>query len=136
VRACIEKDWLNVALEKLISNALKAMPGEGQLRLDSLYRGNQVEVRITDTGCGISEKIRPYFLKERIPPELSGSTGTGIGVLIARYIFRGFGGDLELLWSEPGRGTVLQVTLPAIPVEALPGAQARDQAVIDQEGRS
>jgi signal transduction histidine kinase len=125
VQACIEKDWLNVALEKLIGNALRAMPGGGQLKLDSLYRGNQVEVRITDTGCGLSEKIRPYFLKERIPPELSGSSGTGIGVLIARYIFRAFGGDLELLWSEPGRGTVLQVTLPGIPLQAWPSAQAR-----------
>lgn len=123
VRAHIDKEWLDVAVEKLINNALKAMPDGGQLTIASQYLGEKVGIVISDTGCGISERIHPYFLQERIPPELSGSGGTGIGVLIARYIFRAFGGDLELAWSEPGLGTALRVTLPATPIEALQSAR-------------
>jgi signal transduction histidine kinase len=80
-------------------------------------------VTITDNGRGISDRIRPYFLKERIPQQFTGTGSTGIGGLIARYIFRAFSGDLELLWSESGRGTALRITLPATTIEALQSAQ-------------
>ncbi len=123
IRTYIDEEWLNVGLEKLISNALKAMPNGGQLGVASRYEGRKVKVTITDTGCGISDEIRPYFLKEPIPPEFVGSGSTGIGALIARYIFRAFGGDLELLWSRPRRGTALRITLPATPGETDQEAQ-------------
>jgi GAF domain-containing protein len=118
IRTHIDEEWLDVGLEKLISNALKAMPNGGQIGVTSRNQGKKVEVKISDTGCGILEEIRPNFLKEPIPPELVGSGSTGIGVLIAQYIFRAFGGDLELSWSEPRRGTALRITLPATPGEA------------------
>jgi signal transduction histidine kinase len=111
LRAHIDREWLDVAMEKLINNALKAMPEGGQLKISSRPRSGQVEVNITDTGHGLSEKVRPYFLKQQIPKEFT--SGSGIGALIAQYIFRTFGGDLELLWSEPSRGTALRVLLPA-----------------------
>jgi K+-sensing histidine kinase KdpD len=111
LRAHIDREWLDVAMEKLINNALKAMPEGGQLKISSRPRSGQVEVSIADTGQGLSEKVRPYFLKQQIPKEFT--SGSGIGALIAQYIFRTFGGDLELLWSEPSRGTALRVLLPA-----------------------
>jgi GAF domain-containing protein/AmiR/NasT family two-component response regulator len=119
IRTHIDKEWLDVAMEKLINNALRAMPGSGQLKIASAYRGGKVEVKVVDTGYGISEEIRPYFLKKQIPQEFTSAGGTGIGALIARYIFRAFGGDLDLLWSEGGRGTGLRITLPATPIEML-----------------
>jgi GAF domain-containing protein/AmiR/NasT family two-component response regulator len=119
IRTHIDKEWLDVAMEKLINNALRAMPGGGQLKIASAYRGGKVEVKVIDTGYGISEGIRPYFLKKQIPKEFTSAGGTGIGALIARYIFRAFGGDLDLLWSEGGRGTGLRITLPATPIEML-----------------
>jgi GAF domain-containing protein/AmiR/NasT family two-component response regulator len=119
IRTHIDKEWLDVAMEKLINNALRAMPDGGQLKIASTYRAGKVEVKVVDTGYGISERIRPYFLKKQIPQEFTSAGGTGIGALIARYIFRAFGGDLDLLWSEGGRGTGLRITLPATPIEML-----------------
>jgi signal transduction histidine kinase len=114
LRTHIDKEWLDVALEKLINNALKAMPEGGQLKISTRQRREQyVEVHIIDTGAGLPEKVRPYFLEKQVPKELT--TGSGIGVLIAKIIFRAFGGSLELLWSEGQRGTALQVVLPASP---------------------
>jgi GAF domain-containing protein/ActR/RegA family two-component response regulator len=117
VRCYVDEGWLEVALEKVISNALEVMPHGGQLTVVSSYLDNKAEVRILDTGSGISDEIRPHFLKERIPREHVRVGSTGVGALIARYIFRAFGGDLELLWSEPKRGTALRFTLPATPVD-------------------
>jgi GAF domain-containing protein len=118
VRSHIDEGWLEVALEKLVSNALEAMPHGGRLTVVSRYSNSKVEVKMIDTGRRISEEIRPHFLKERIPQEYVRVGSTGIGTLIARYIFRAFGGDLELLWSEPKRGTALKITLPATPGES------------------
>lgn len=116
VRTYIDKDWLDVAMEKLINNALEAMHQGGQLKINSNPRHDQVEITITDTGPGLLPQVRPYFLKQQIPQEFT--RGSGIGVLIARYIFRYFGGDIELLWSEPQRGTSMRVTLLARPITA------------------
>ena len=63
----------------------------------------------------IPDETRAYFLKQPIPHGISAKLerkGTGVGVLIARLIFRRYGGDLELLWSEPGKGTALRIMLP------------------------
>jgi signal transduction histidine kinase len=115
VQAAIDREWLDVALEKLINNALKAMLEGGRLEIASERVGERIFVRLADTGRGIPDETRPYFLKQSIPHETSikmERKGTGVGVLIARLIFRRYGGDLELLWSERGKGTVLRITLP------------------------
>jgi signal transduction histidine kinase len=114
LRAHIDKEWLDVALEKLINNALKATPDGGQLKITSRPYKGQVEIGIIDTGSGLSEKVRSYFLQRQIPKQFT--SGSGIGALIAKIIFRAFGGDLELLWSEPQRGTALRIVLPGSPI--------------------
>lgn len=111
LRTHIDKEWLDVALEKLINNALKVMPAGGQLKISSRPRRNQVEIHIIDSGDGLPDEVRPYFLEKQVPQKFA--SGSGIGVLIAKIIFRAFGGSLELLWSERQRGTALQIILPA-----------------------
>lgn len=133
IRTHMDRDWLDVAMEKLVNNALKAMPDSGRLEVSSRYQSKSVEVKITDVGCGIPDRVRSYFLKDRIPQNITDSGSTGIGALIARYIFRAFGGDLELLWSEPGQGTTLCITLPATPIQALKNTQG---AQVTQEAQS
>ena len=119
-QAHIDEEWLEVAMEKLINNALRAMPEGGRLTIVSQPLKTRVEIKISDTGVGLPEKIRPYFLRKQIPRDFTSAGGSGIGTLIARYIFRTFEGDLELLWSEPGQGTALRVTLPATRSNEVP----------------
>jgi GAF domain-containing protein len=126
MRAHIDNEWLDVAIEKLVNNALKAMPDGGQLLIVTQQRERQVVLTITDTGCGIPGEVRPHFLRDWVSPELSDSHGTGIGVLIARYILRAFGGDLKLLWSRLGQGTTLQVALAATPIDLLQNSGAQE----------
>jgi GAF domain-containing protein len=115
VRAAIDQEWLEIALEKLVNNALKAMHDGGRLEITSEQSGEHVLVHLADTGPGIPDQARDYFLKKPIPQDIKeklDNKGTGVGVLIARLIFRRYGGDLKLAWSEPGKGTALDMTLP------------------------
>ncbi len=116
VRVRIDEQWLEVAMEKLVDNALKAMPGGGDLTIATKPLRDQVDIRVIDTGQGIADSVKPFFLKQQIPKKFTSVGGSGIGMLIARYIFRAFEGDLELLWSEAGRGTALRAKLPAVSV--------------------
>jgi signal transduction histidine kinase len=102
------------ALMNLVSNATQAMPEGGVLRLESaLVMTNSrsepaVEVRVSDTGAGITPEIRhkifnPFFTTRE--------KGTGLGLAIVRTIVDSHCGTLDVE-SEPGRGTVFVLRLP------------------------
>lgn len=109
----IEPQWFKVALEKLVSNALRAVNGKGQLTLGTERVGAQVHVTIHDTGPGLPDYAREHFLKQRVEkPKDADQTGTGAGVLIARFILMNHNGSLELNYSNAERGTELMMSLP------------------------
>jgi GAF domain-containing protein len=115
VKVKIPAQWLRVAMEKLINNALKAMPNGGQLMVSTERLGDTVHIFVEDTGYGIPEFALPYFLKVTVRrPEGSGGTGTGKGALIARFVARSYGGDLKLIHTGKDVGTKLLLTLPVL----------------------
>jgi signal transduction histidine kinase len=69
-----------------------------------------VEIRISDTGVGISKKdqkeIYEYFYTTKPPGK-----GTGLGLPISRNIIKNLGGSISFE-SEPGEGTTFTVKLP------------------------
>jgi GAF domain-containing protein len=111
LRARIGQGWLKIVLNSLVSNALEMMPEGGILSVSSERQDGLAEVKIADTGIGIPARVLPYFLKGRIPKE-EDERGTGMGVLMARFILRQHGGDLRLLWTREGEGTALSMTIP------------------------
>jgi len=112
VKAMIAPEGLRVAMEKLVNNALKAMPNGGHLSICTERVGKMIHMRIRDTGHGIPEESRPYFLRRVVPRKRKGE-GTGTGVLIARFVALSHGGDLELV-STDSTGTELRMTLPSV----------------------
>ena len=109
IRVFVDKGQIQQALLNLILNALGAMSGGGDLRIDGeeLEEG-KVSVYVSDTGTGI-----PLELRERIFDSfLTGtSEGTGLGLTISKRILRAHNGDLELVESGEG-GTTFRLTLP------------------------
>ncbi|MEZ4866659.1 MAG: GAF domain-containing protein [Caldilineaceae bacterium] len=112
---------VQVALEKIVHNAFRAMGAEGVLTVRSRQVDGQVEIDIEDTGPGIPEFARADFLKRPIqrPPQNGASqngandqhTGTGMGAHMARIVARRYGGNLKLLQTS-GLGTTLRLTFP------------------------
>ena len=107
---------LQQVITNLISNALDAMKGGGQLSV-SLRRGLTksdgsgagVRVTIVDSGAGMEAQVKaklfePFFTTKS-------ETGTGLGLWVSKGIVDKHKGDMRVR-SVPGRGTAVSVFLP------------------------
>jgi GAF domain-containing protein/CheY-like chemotaxis protein len=111
-RVPIEESWLEIALEKLINNALKAMPGKGQLTVRSARHGGQIEVLVQDTGKGIPPEVVDKYILKKPMPRTTPKEGSGLGLLIALKVLEAHGGDLKLFRTALGEGTTFMFHLP------------------------
>lgn len=103
-----ERRMLRV-LHNLADNAVKAMPRGGTLSLTVASHGEQYDIRISDTGVGMSEETKRHLFE---PFFSAFEGGTGLGMAIARSIVRAHRGELSAE-SEKGSGTTFTITLPA-----------------------
>jgi two-component system sensor histidine kinase HydH len=108
--AVIDPDRINQVLLNLYLNAIESMEPGGELgvELSADEEAHRVEIRISDTGCGISGEhlsriFDPYFTTK--------STGTGLGLAIAHNIMEAMGGKINIS-SRPERGTTFCITIP------------------------
>ena len=109
----LDKDRLERMMLNLLSNAFKFTPKGGRITLEIRVEVKRVELRLTDTGCGIAPELLEtifdrYLHTERIDPP---PHGLGLGLPICRRIAQEHGGSL-LLTSRPGEGTTVTVSLP------------------------
>jgi two-component system sensor histidine kinase HydH len=93
----------------LIKNAVKSMPGGGELRLD--FFGPQkkdIRIVVADTGTGMTEEDKEHLFE----PFYSGfENGRGLGMSIVRRIVDDYDGRIDVR-SELHKGTEVVITLP------------------------
>ncbi len=95
-------------VDNLLSNAFRATPDGGRIRLELAQSNGTVQVAIEDTGPGIAAAERERLFR----PFVSDAGGTGLGLAIARELSVALGGRIELD-SEVGRGSRFELVLPA-----------------------
>lgn len=103
-----DRDKLNQVLLNLLLNGIQAMDQGGVLRLAAQVMNDHLEIRVSDSGCGIPEENQtkifdPYFTTK---PE-----GTGLGLAMSAKIIEEHGGSIEFE-SKPGTGTTMIIHLP------------------------
>jgi C4-dicarboxylate-specific signal transduction histidine kinase len=104
---------LQQVLINLIVNACDAMSGSSTRRITvgtSMRDGQEVEIRVSDTGCGIPpEQLRQIFE----PFHTTKAHGMGLGLAVCRTIISAHAGRL---WASnnPSGGASLHVALPPI----------------------
>jgi hypothetical protein len=111
-------DWLVEVLAKLVDNAGKFTPPEGQITIGATRNGNQmVEVTVADTGRGI-EPNRLKVVFDRFYQEegaLRRTTGgTGLGLAICRQIVNGWGGEIWAESTGKDQGSQFHFTIPIV----------------------
>ena len=107
---------------ELITNAAKAMPDEGKLEIETkLVDERMIEVSFTDTGRGIPKKKQRWIFESfgAFEPELEEGKGQerpGIrfGLWWVKTFLQQQGGDVELRWSEVGKGSRFVVSHPVV----------------------
>jgi signal transduction histidine kinase len=112
-------------LVNLVGNAIKFTPSGGSVRVDVRSAGARVEVRVVDTGIGISAEnlaklFEPFGFVEG-PLLAQKNRGAGLGLPICKQLVELLGGTLTLE-SAPDRGTTAIVTLPIVVRPALASA--------------
>jgi two-component system sensor kinase FixL len=97
-------------LTNLLTNAVQALEGCAVRRVTiaSEPQGRMVALRISDTGCGLSDAGLEGLFE---PFHTSKPTGTGLGLALSRTIVEAHGGQL---WAErpASGGAVFGLTLP------------------------
>jgi DNA-binding winged helix-turn-helix (wHTH) protein len=102
----------------LITNALEAMPGGGELRVGARKTDHFVLIEIEDTGPGIPHDIRDRVFE---PFVTSGKAdGLGLGLALSRRAVLDAGGDM---WIEAAAGTRFVIRFPL--TERHPGYKQR-----------
>ena len=106
---------LKQVLYNLLGNAIK-FTEKGFVELTVSYdkKDELLSFKIKDTGVGIGEDQKEKLFK----PFSQGDTsvtrkfgGTGLGLVLSREIARGMGGDVSIVSSQKGVGTIMEATL-------------------------
>ena len=101
---------LREVLTNILFNAVDAMPKGGQITFSTHpHSEGWVELRIADTGIGMTEEVKkrifdPFFTTK-------GVTSSGLGMSVSYGIIKRHGGEI-LVESEPGKGTTFIIHLP------------------------
>ena len=126
---------LRQILLNLIGNAVK-FTRNGTITVEAERLpgpGDQVEIRVIDTGIGIDEADLSRIFEPFVTLDASygrETGGTGLGLAIARRLARAMGGDLDAE-SEPGEGSLFWLRLPLPPAsDAQPRPAATEAEAI------
>ena len=95
-------------LGNLIGNALRFTPAGGRITVRVDDQDRAVRFSVDDTGTGIKPEHLPRIFEQYWKGD---SSGTGLGLYIARSIVRAHGGEIDVK-SEPGRGASFFFTVP------------------------
>lgn len=93
----------------LILNAYQAMGGHGKLTITSEATTGGMLVRITDTGPGLSPKVKSKLFEPFVTTKPA-EQGAGLGLMICKMIVESHSGTIEAGDGEGG-GTCFSVTL-------------------------
>ena len=103
---------LGQVIMNLCTNAKDAMPNGGKLHISARSKGDQAEIIIFDTGCGMDQETMekcfdPFFTTKDV------GKGTGLGLSTSYGTIMEHEGDIHV-YSEIGKGTTFKIYFPIL----------------------
>lgn len=126
-----DRNLLRRLLQNLVSNSIK-YSRSGKILLGVRRRGNNLEIKVADTGIGIAQEKQQLVFREfyRLDEGISQADGLGLGLSIVDRIVRVLHLNIHLQ-SQPGKGTCFSIIMPVSqevaqePAATPPQAQRR-----------
>ncbi len=91
-------------LVNLLANALDASPAEAVITIEYIESGNDINLWISDNGCGWPLALADSLMK---PFTTSKEIGLGIGLSVSNSIMQQFGGELRIASTLTRNGCVI-----------------------------
>ena len=144
----IDPGMLEQAVLNLVLNARDALPRGGRVTIRARRSTPQtsagesccVELSVIDTGDGMDEATRRRLFEPYFTTKPRGK-GSGLGLAMVHGIVTRAGGSADV-WSEPGRGSVFTIRLPADlhsippkpePRSVTPGSGGRETILVVED---
>ncbi|CAM1363685.1 Two-component sensor histidine kinase [Tenacibaculum litopenaei] len=105
----LNKELFGWVIENLLKNAIDAMQGKGELKLEIDDKAKFLKIRVTDTGKGIPKSQFKQVFK---PGFTTKKRGWGLGLSLSKRIINDYHkGKIAVLKSEIGKGTTFEIQL-------------------------
>jgi signal transduction histidine kinase len=105
-----DRDLLIEAVANLVDNAIKFTPDGGKVEIELARGDGESIVRVTDTGCGISEQERDAVLRRFYRSDkIRNTPGVGLGLNLVAAIVKLHGFRLTIF---PGPGCRVEIVCP------------------------
>lgn len=119
IAMAIDVEKIERVFFNLISNAFKYSPDNSSITVRYLIEGNNLILKVTDTGQGISERdlghiFDRFFQVSKVRPK-----GSGIGLSLAQAFVELHGGTIKVE-SELKKGTEFTVVIPVVHISDTP----------------
>jgi signal transduction histidine kinase len=107
IKLPLARSRMKLMFFNLITNALEAMPGGGEVRIGATRNRDDVLVIVEDTGPGIPHEIRDKVFEPFVTA--GKENGLGLGLAFSRQAVLDHGGDM---WIEPAAGARFVIRFP------------------------
>ena len=113
--AFADENMFESVIRNLVSNSVKFTPKGGRITVSAnSVSENLLEISITDSGIGMSQKMISdlFRLDKNISRKgTDGELSTGLGLIICKDFIEKHGGKMRIE-SEVGKGSTFRFTLP------------------------
>lgn len=127
-----DPERLQQVLWNLISNALKFTPTGGQVTVSARRFGNELDLRVVDSGAGIDPELLPHvfeaFRQADSPITTRTHGGLGLGLAISQQLIELHGGSIHARSDGLGSGATFVIRLPLLSAPEADTANAHEAA--------
>ena len=111
------KNLLEIVWNNLISNAIKFTPSGGKIDITLKRKDKNVEIKVIDTGCGMTSETGAKIFEKFYQGDTSHSTqGNGLGLALVKNVIDILGGEIAVQ-SEVNKGSTFTIILKDVVYE-------------------